>query len=309
MRAVFLGSGAFAIPSFNAVLSAGHEILAAVTQPDRRKGRGRTLTPPALKPVAERHGIAVLQPAHVRTEAAQQELRALAPDVQIVVAYGQILPPAVIGIAPYGTLNVHGSLLPHYRGAAPIQWAIASGETRTGVTTMMIDEGLDTGPILLQRSLAIDPEETAGDLEPRLAALGAELLVETLAGLASGDLEAFPQIDAHASLAPLLRKSDALIDWTRPAEVTAARIRGFNPWPGTYTSFRGKTLRVLRARPWPARAGAPGEVLACDAGGIIVACGATSALRLIEVQPESRRAMAAAEFARGVRLTPGDVYG
>jgi methionyl-tRNA formyltransferase len=305
MRVVFLGSGAFAIPSFEALLDAGYEVAALVTQPDRQKGRGQKVQPPPLKPVAEARGVSVLQPRRIKEPEAQEALRLLAPDVQVVVAYGQILPTSVIEIPRLRTVNVHASLLPHYRGAAPIQWAIARGETETGVTTMLIDAGLDTGPTLLARSLAIGPEETAPELEPRLARLGGEVLLETLAGLAAGTLEALPQDHARATLAPLLKKEDGRLDWSQPADVLACRIRAFQPWPGAAASLAGQRLEVRRARVDAPGAGEPGEVVSVDRDGIVVACGGSTRLRLLEVQPESRRAMPAAAFAAGARLEPG----
>jgi methionyl-tRNA formyltransferase len=304
VRVVFLGSGAFAIPAFTALLDAGHEVAALFTQPDREKGRGRVLTPPPLKPVAEARGVPVHQPRRIREPAAQEPLRALAPEVQVVVAYGQILPRAVIDIPRHGTVNVHGSLLPRYRGAAPVQWAIVNGERETGVTTMLIDEGLDTGPTLLSRSTPIGEEETAAELEPRLAVLGAALLLETLEGLAGGGLTPVPQDHARASLAPLIKKEDGRIDWTMPAEALARRVRGFHPWPGTFTTWQGQPLKVLRARAEPGGSLAPGEV-AADRDGLLVGCGQGTRLRLVEVQPESRRPMSAAAFRAGLRLTPG----
>lgn len=308
MRIVFFGSGAFAIPSFEALLDAGHEVAALVTQPDREKGRGREIGPPPLKPVAERRGVPVLQPSRIREPRAQEELRRLAPELQVVVAYGQILPRSVIDVAPRGTVNVHASLLPRLRGAAPIQWAIANGDTETGVTTMLIDEGLDTGPTLLARATPIGPEETAADLEPRLARLGAEVLIETVAGLAAGTVRPRPQDHARATLAPALKKEDGRLDWSRPAASLACRVRGFHPWPGTYTSLEGKVLKVLRAREDPPGPGAPGDVLSVDRGGIVVACGGPTRLRILEVQPESRKAMAASAFAAGARLAAGSRF-
>jgi methionyl-tRNA formyltransferase len=309
MRIVFLGSGSFAIPSFEALIEAGHDVAALITQPDREKGRGRALAPPPLKPVAQARGIPLLQPPRVRDPQAVDALRALAPELQVVVAYGQILPRSVIEIPPRGTVNVHGSLLPRYRGAAPISWAIAGGETETGVTTMLIDEGLDTGPILLARATPIGPEETAADLEPRLARLGAELLLETVRGLGHGLLQPKPQDHALASYAPLLKKEDGRLDWTLPSEVLARRVRGFNPWPGTHTLWQGRVLKVLRARPAPGGPGEPGTVVSVHREGLAVACGQGTRLELLEVQPESRRPVRAGAFSAGARLRPGARFG
>ena len=310
MRVVFLASGAFAVPSLEALVGAGHDVAALVTQPDRVSGRGLALVAPKVKPVAERHGIPVLQFERVRRPEAQEALRQLAPELQVVVAFGQILPRAVIDIAPRGTVNVHASLLPRLRGAAPIQWAIANGDTETGVTTMQIDEGLDTGPLLLTRSLAIGPEETAAELEPRLARLGGELLVETLARLESGTLTAVPQDPARATLAPLLRKEDGRVDWTLPAHALACRARGFYPWPGAYTRHDGRLLKLIRVRERPEPAGAaPGEVVEASASGVSVACGQDTRLLLEEVQPESRKAMPAGAWAQGARLQRGSRLG
>ena len=307
MRVVFLGSGAFAVPSLEALLDAGHEVAALVTQPDREKGRGRALAATPAKVVAERRGVPVLQPPRIKQPEAIEQVRALHPDVQVVVAYGQILPRIVIDIPPLRTVNVHSSLLPRYRGAAPIQWAVVNGESETGVTTMLIDEGLDTGPTLLARSTQVGPEETAPELEVRLAALGAEILLETLDGLARGTLTAQPQDHAQATLAPILKKEDGRIDWARPAEEIARRVRGLLPWPGTVTSTAEGDLKVLRARAEaPAAADAPpGTVISYDREGILVAAGGGTRLRLLDVQPESRRPMSAAAFAAGARLRPG----
>ena len=224
----------------------------------------------------------------------------------MVVAYGQILPRAVIDIPPLGTVNVHSSLLPRYRGAAPIHWAVVNGERETGVTTMLIDEGLDTGPPC-SRATPIGPQETAPELEARLGPLGAQVLLETLDGLARGALRAQPQDHARATLAPILQKEDGRIDWTRPADEIARRVRGLLPWPGTVTTAAGGDLKVLRARVEPAATGdaPPGTVLAVDRDGLLVAAGGGTRLRLLDVQPESRRPMAAAAFAAGARLAPG----
>lgn len=305
MRVVLLGSGAFAIPSLEALLAAGHDVAAVVTQPDQEKGRGRALAPPPLKPIALARGIPVLQPRRVKEPAAQDALRALAPEIQVVVAYGQILPTSVIEIPPRRTVNVHGSLLPRYRGAAPVQWAIVNGETETGVTTMLIDAGLDTGPILLARKAPIGDEETAGQLEPRLARLGAELLVDTLAGLEAGRVIPNAQDHGRATLAPIIRKEDGIIDWNLPAAAIERRVRGFHPWPGASTTLAGRGLKVLRARPVKGADDAPGTLVHLDREGLHVACGQGSRLILLEVQPESRHAMPAPAFAAGARIAPG----
>jgi len=305
VRIVFFGSGSFAIPSFEATLDAGHSIAALVTQPDRARGRGRELSAPPLKPVAEARGVAVLQPRRVRDDHAVDALRELSPELQVVVAYGQILPRAGLAIPPRGTVNVHGSLLPAYRGAAPIQWAIARGETVTGVTTMLLDEGLDTGPLLLARSTPIDPEETAEELTPRLAQLGASLLVETLSGIETGALRPMPQDASRASLAPPIHKEDGRIRWSLPAREIARRVRGFHPWPGAWTTLDGTILKVLRARADDAPTQAEPGTLADATDGIRVACGSGTQLTLIEVQPESRRPMTARAFVAGRRLAAG----
>ena len=314
MRLVFLGSGSFAIPSLEALLAAGHDVAAVVTQPDREKGRGRDLSPPPLKPVAAARGLKVLQPRRVREPESVAALDALAPEIQVVVAYGQILPRRVIDIAPRGTVNVHASLLPRYRGAAPVQWAIVNGEAETGVTTMLIDEGLDTGPLLLAEATPIGAEETAEVLESRLSAMGGELLVRTLKRLQEGALIPRPQDPALASLAPLIKKEDGLMDWRLPAPALARRVLGFHAWPGAHTRLRGLGLRVLRAQ---VEAGGglgsaeppPGTLLRVGRDGLVVACGEATALRLVDVQPESRHPMPAAAFAAGARLTPGERLG
>jgi len=299
-----MGSGSFAIPSFEALVDNGHDVAALVTQPDREKGRGRALAPPPLKPVAEARGVKVLQPRRVREAEAQGALRALAPDVQVVVAYGQLLPRAVIDIPRFGTVNVHASLLPRYRGAAPIAWAIARGETETGVTTMLLDEGLDTGPVLLRRATTIAPDETAAELTPRLARLGADLLVETLRDMERGALRPEPQDHTQATLAPILRKEDGRIDWSQPARALACRVRAFNPWPGAFTTWNGSRLGVWRAREGSARGSAAGEILGREGDSLLVGCGAGSTLALTEVQPEGRKRMSGVAFALGARPGP-----
>jgi methionyl-tRNA formyltransferase len=306
LRIVFMGSGAFAIPSLLALEGAGHRIEAVVTQPDRPKGRGRAPSPPPVKPIALERGMRVLQPERIRSPEGQTLIRDLAPDIQVVVAYGQILPTAVIDLAPLGTVNVHGSLLPRWRGAAPVQWAIAEGDLETGVTTMLIDAGLDTGPILLSRRTAILPDETAGDLERRLAEIGGPLVVETLQAIEEKRITPLPQDHTLATRARPLDKSDGRIDWTQSAATIARRIRAFDPWPMAHTTLNGQTIRVLRAREVPPGSNvAPGTVVAIDAEGLTVACAAGSRLLLRTVHPESRKPMPAAAFAAGSRVMAG----
>jgi methionyl-tRNA formyltransferase len=307
MRLVFLGTPEFAVPTLTAVVQAGHEVLAVVTQPDRPRGRGRHSAPPPVKETALRLGLPVYQPERVRRPEAVEHLRALAPEAMVIVGYGQIIPQSIIDIAPLGIINVHASLLPKYRGAAPIQWAVANGETRTGVTTMRIDAGLDTGDILLKAETEIGPEETAVELGRRLARMGAALLVETLTGLAAGVIVPRKQDNAQATQAPLLHKEDGLIRWDAPGGAIHNRVRGMQPWPGAYTAFRGQTLHI-----WNARVGTdappavPGRFTRLDPP--LVACG-SGALELVEVQLEGRRRMPAADFRNGQRLTEKDILG
>ena len=303
-----MGSGRFALPPLHALAEAGHELLAVVTQPDREQGRGRKLLPPPVKSAALARGLRVLQPERLRDEAALESLRTLGAELHVVVAYGKILSREALAIPARGTLNVHASLLPRYRGAAPIAWAIVNGESETGVTTMLLDEGMDTGPILLRRSTPIGPEETAGRLEERLAGMGASLLLETLEGLQRGDLAPTPQDPAHATYAPLLKKEDGRVDWGADAGSIQRRIRGFQPWPGAAAEIGGRDLKLLKARVLTGGTAEAGTVLAVDADGIVVACGAQSALRLLEVQPESRHAMSAFAFATGARIRPGQRF-
>src|SRR5512138_971524 len=260
MRVVFMGTPEFAVPPLAALAAAGHELAAVVAQPDRPAGRGQALREPATKGWARARGIPVLQPEKVRDGRLAAELAALRPDVVCVAAYGRILGKDLLTLAPYGALNVHGSLLPRWRGAAPIQWAIASGERETGVTIMQMDEGLDTGDLLLQRALAIGPEDTAETLAPRLAALGGEALVAALALLERGALVPVRQDPAQATLAPILEKEHGRVDWTAPAARIADRLRGFSPWPGAFTTLGGRTVKLLEARADGETApGAPGE--------------------------------------------------
>ncbi|MGE5644357.1 MAG: methionyl-tRNA formyltransferase [Acidobacteriota bacterium] len=308
VRVAFLGTPEFAVPTLERIVQAGHEVAAVFTQPDRPKGRGQQVAAPPVKRAALQLGLPVHQPERIRTPEILEFLRGLDAEAFIVVGYGKIIPQTIIDIPPLGIINVHASLLPKYRGAAPIQWAIAQGETTTGVTTMQIDAGLDTGDILLMRETAIGPEETALELGPRLASMGADLLIETLAGLRDGSITPRKQDSSQASLAPPLKKEDGLIDWTRPAAEIHNRARGFLPWPGCHTKFRGRTLNVWRARVADAAAGAPGSVRASH-GRLIVAAGAGTALELIEVQLEGKKRMNAAAFLNGVHLMHNELLG
>jgi len=307
MRLVFLATPAFAVPTLEAVAER-HEVLSVVTQPDRPKGRGQELSSSPVKQAATRLGLPVYQPERIRRPEAQAHLASLAPEIMVVVGYGQIIPQSVIDLAPRGIVNVHASLLPKYRGAAPIQWAIANGEHRTGVTTMQINAGLDTGDILLERETEIGPEETAIELGERLAVMGAELLGETLDGLAQGVIAPRKQDDTQASFAPILKKEDGAISWTEPAQSIHNRVRGFLPWPGAYTFFRGHLLHVWRACVDEDRTVvAPGGVVA--GAGFRVACGSGSVLELLDVQMEGRKRMSAEAFANGQRLRENEILG
>ncbi len=307
MRVVFLGTPAFAVPTLEAVANA-HQVILVVTQPDRPKGRGQEVTASPIKQAATRLGLPLYQPERIRRPEAQERLASLKPEIMVVVGYGQIIPQSVIDIPPRGIVNVHASLLPKYRGAAPIQWAIVNGEKITGVTTMQINAGLDTGDILLARETPIDDDETAVELGARLARMGAELLVETLDGLSRAAIAPRKQDDAQASLAPILKKEDGAIRWTEPAAAIHNRARGLLPWPGGHTRFRGQLLHIWRARTAHDRTALPsGQVIAGP--GFRVACGDGTVLELIEVQLEGRKRMTAEAFANGQRLNENDILG
>jgi methionyl-tRNA formyltransferase len=306
LRLVFLGTPAFAVPTLEAIARAGHDVPLVVTQPDRPKGRGQTAAAPPVKEAALRLGIEVYQPERVRRPEAVERLGSIGADAMVVVGYGQIIPQNVIDLAPLGIINVHASLLPKYRGAGPIQWAIVNGETRTGVTTMRIDAGLDTGDMLLKRETEIGPEENAGELGRRLAVMGADLLVETLARIR--DIVPEKQDNSQATYAPLLKKEDGAIDWSQPAAAIHNRVRGLQPWPGAYTTFRGHALHIWRAALAAPGSGGqrPGKIAGLRP--LVVACG-SGALELLEVQLEGRKRMPAADFANGQRLTENDSLG
>ena len=309
MKLVFCGTPMFAVPCLEALLQASFDVQLVVSQPDRPKGRGLEMVPTPVKQVALQHGIPVVQPEKIKVNPDfRSQLESIQPDAIIVVAYGRIIPQWMIDLPPLGNINVHASLLPKYRGAAPIQWAIASGERVTGVTTMRIDAGLDTGDMLLKAELPISPDDTSVTLSPRLSALGAHLLVETLQRLEAGKLEATPQDHSQASLAPILKKEDGLIDFTRTASDIHNRLRGFQPWPGAFTIFRDKQFAIHAARPANQSNLAPGE-LAATGDSLLVGCGNHTALELLEVQPEGKKRMAARDFANGYRPQAGERLG
>jgi methionyl-tRNA formyltransferase len=302
MRIVFMGTPAFAVPSLDALARAGHELLCVVAQPDRPAGRGQALRAPATKEWAAARGVPVLQPVKVRDGTLRAALAPLEPDALVVAAYGRILGKDLLTLAPHGAVNVHGSLLPKYRGAAPIQWAVANGDAETGVTIMQMDEGLDSGDVLLQRALPIGPADTAEALSPKLAALGGEALVEALSLLAAGQLTPVKQDPTGVTLAPILSKEDGKVDWTRPAPAIAARLRGFTPWPGAWTTLEGKTVKLLDVEPLDDDArGAPGAGGKLAGRGLAVACGGATTLLVKRLQPEGKGAQDALAFLNGLR--------
>ena len=301
MRIVFMGTPDFAVPCLQRLLEDGHEVPAVFTQPDKPVGRHAVLTPPPVKQLALSHGIPVYQPTKMRDGTVAALLRELAPDCLVVVAYGRILPQEILDVPPRGCVNIHGSLLPRYRGAAPIQWSVIRGETVTGVTSMFMDAGMDTGDIIDTLITPIGENETAGELFERLAPLGARLLSATLAAIADGTVTRRPQNDAEATMAPMLEKAMGRLDLTRPAQELHNQVRGMNPWPGAFCTAGGKTLKIHETRV-AAGSGAPGTLLCADP--VTVACG-EGALQLVTVQPEGKPRMAAEAWLRGARLPQG----
>ena len=310
MKTVFAGTSEFAVPSLEALIASAHDVVAVVTQTDKPSGRGAQVHMPPVKEIALAHSIPVLQPPKIAEPASIDRIKALGPvGALVVVAYGQKIPPELLNWPRYGCVNVHGSILPKYRGAAPIQHALIAGEKTTGVTTMLMDEGWDTGDILLQESVEILPDEDAGALSSRLALLGARLLIRTLDGLETGTINPIPQDDDLASYAPSLKRDAGAVDWSAPADVVVNLIRGCTPRPGAFTRLNGTLIKIRRAavEHSDGRRGEHGEVIRVDRDGIVVAAGEGS-VRLLEVQPESRKCVSAAEFARGARVKPGDRF-
>jgi methionyl-tRNA formyltransferase len=309
LRIVFMGTPAFAVPSLHAVVEAGHRVVRVVTRPDRPKGRGRRLTPPPVKAAAGALGLSIRQPERLDEPSLLADLAAAEADFFVVVAYGQILPPALLNLPRRGAVNVHASLLPRYRGPAPINWAIINREPQTGVTTMLMDSGLDTGAILLSSATPITDDDTAASLSARLSKMGAELLPVTLARLAAGDLSPRPQDPSAATYAPMLTKADGRIDWRRPAATIEALVRGLNPWPGAFTFCHGQRLKIWRAHRAPEEDGPPaGTVLAGFSDELRVMTG-REAICVDELQGASGKRLAAAAFLRGNPIPPGTVLG
>jgi len=305
---VFCGTPRFAVPTLEKLVATGFHLLLVVTQPDRPKGRGLELVPSPVKESALRLNLPITQPDHIKTnDEFRAQLTALKPDAIIIVGYGRIIPQWMLYLPPLGNINLHASLLPKYRGAAPIQWAIARGETVTGITTMRIDAGLDTGDILLQQQLPIAPEETSETLAPRLASIGADLVVETLRGLQAGAIRPRPQDNSQASLAPILKKEDGLVDFSRSATEIFNRIRGFQPWPGAHTKFRGKNLQILKVR--PTNEPVPPAELRVQADSLLVGCGHNTSLELLEIQLEGKKHAAARDLIHGYRPKTGEKLG
>jgi methionyl-tRNA formyltransferase len=310
MKLAFCGTPLFAVPTLERLAAAGHDLQLVVTQPDRPQGRGMELTAPPVKQSALKLGLPVIQPEKIKkNDDFQSRLTTLQPDAIIVVGYGRIIPPWMLQLPRYGNINVHASLLPKYRGAAPVQWAIAQGETVTGVTTMLLNEGLDTGDILLQKEMALQPDDTAVTFAPRLSELGADLLIETLRGLEDKTITPIPQNHSQATLAPILKKEDGLVDFSRTATDIHNRLRGFQPWPGAHTQFRGKNLKFISARPDDTPSNlSPGELRVGDEK-LFVGCGARTVLQLLQIQPEGKKIMTAREFVNGHRPAAAERLG
>jgi methionyl-tRNA formyltransferase len=317
MRILFCGTPQFAVPALKHLLAqTDFEIISVITQPDRPRGRGNEVSFSPVKETALAANIPVHQPEKIRAPEAQDLLQKLSPDCIVIIAYGQIIPARLLTIPKLGWINLHASLLPKYRGAAPINWAIVNGETKTGATTMRIDAGMDTGDMLLQRELEIGPAETAPELARRLSEAGAPLMVETLRGLAAGAIAPRPQDHSKATLAPILKKEDGHIAWTRTAQEIYNRMRGFTPWPGAYTAFRGETCH-LWGEPVSKEAGAglsfhaagaASGTLVVEGKNVLVSCGGTTFLRIITVKREGRKEVSALEFANGARLKTGERF-
>ena len=305
---VFCGTPSFAVPTLEKLVASGHRVHLVVTQPDRPKGRGLELVASPVKQSALKFNLPITQPEKIKTnEEFQSQLTALKPDAIVVVGYGRIIPQWMLDLPSLGNINLHASLLPKYRGAAPIQWAIANGESVTGNTSMRIDAGLDTGDILLQQELAIAPDDTSETLAPKLAGAGADLMIETLSGLEAGTIHPRKQDNAQVSLAPILKKEDGHLDFSHPAQELYNRLRAFQPWPGAHTRFRGKNLQILKAR--PTTAPVPKSEMKVVSGRLLVGCGQGTSLEVIELQLEGKKRTSAKDFLHGYNPNPGEKLG
>ena len=307
-----MGTSAFAVPTLSRLFDEGFAIAGVITQPDKPSGRGQAMHSPPVKVRALELQLPVHQPDRLKNDDARALLQSLAPDMIVVVAYGKILPPWMLALPRYGAINLHGSLLPKYRGAAPIHWAVANGESETGVCTMQVEEGLDTGPVYLSAKTEIDPDETVPQLSTRLATMGTDLVVQTVRGLVAGALTSTPQDHAIATLAPILKKSDGIVNWSQTAAAIHNRVRAFNPWPGSVTVFRGVPCKILKTRvdtrsAAPEAGGVPGEVR-FEKRALKVCCGEGSVLEVLELQPQNRKPVSGSDFANGARLQPGEKF-
>ena len=309
MRVVFMGTPDFSVPTLEKIIEAGHEVIGVVTQPDKAKGRGKKVLCPPVKETALAHDLPVYQPRRARDPEFIEEMKALNPDVMVVVAFGQILPKAILDIPKYGCINVHASLLPKYRGAAPIQWAVIRGEKVSGVTTMQMDVGLDTGDMLLKKEVLLDEEETGGSLHDKLSTLGGDLLIETLKKIEAGDIHPEKQDDSQAGeYARMLDKNLGRIDFSMPAVEIERLIRGLNPWPSAFTSYNGKTMKLWKAKADNCGQGVPGQVIHVDKNSFTVQTG-QGTLQILELQMEGKKRMDAGAFLRGCPLETGTMLG
>jgi methionyl-tRNA formyltransferase len=315
VKLAFMGTASFALPSLSCLHEKGYEITGVITQPDRPGGRGQTLQAPVVKKRAQELHLPIHQPKSLKTDEARELVGSLEPDMIVVVAYGKILPPWLLQFSRFGCINLHGSLLPKYRGAAPVHWAIANGEEKTGVCTMLLDEGLDTGPVYLCRETQIGQDETATELYDRLAAIGAPLILDTVQGIADGTVEPKRQDARNATSAPALKKEDGFIDWTMPAVQIHNRVRAFNPWPGTVTGFRDRTCKILKTAVGVSTTHRAGASASENAGSIQVAkcslsvvCGDGALLEVISIQPENRKPVSGVDFANGARVQADEKF-
>jgi methionyl-tRNA formyltransferase len=303
-----MGTATFAVPSLRRLFETGYAISGVITQPDKPSGRGHTMHASPVKELANELQLPVHQPSSLRADETRQLVAALSPDLVIVVAYGKILPPWLLQFPRYGCINVHGSILPKYRGAAPVHWAVANGESKTGVCTMLLDEGLDTGGIYLCDETEIEPEETVAQLYDRLAAMGAPLLERTVAGVTEGSLNPHPQDAGKATYAPILKKDDGFIDWRMPARKIQDRIRAFNPWPGTVTRFRGSICKVLKTKGGTGGLSPSPGAIQLSRRSLNVVCGDGATLEIVSIQPENKKAVSGVDFANGARIQPGEKF-